>query len=119
MDLKKYTFFTTTGELREETLEVLEERDDRYWVQDYMGARIVSKSEINKAINNPLYESIRVYTTGEKEQAVEIILKEYWKHVDQVDKEYATQKEKMVKNLSILGEHLYEKPMSRTEVIER
>lgn len=98
----KYTFFTSTGELREETMKVLEERDDRFWIQDYIGAKTVSKSEIDKAVNNPLHDSIRVYTTGDKEQAVSIILREYWKHVEKAERAYKTQKTRMNENLAIL-----------------
>lgn len=102
MILNKYTFFTSTGELREEKMEVLDERDDRFWVQDYMGAKIVSKSEIDKAVNNPLSDSIRVYTTEGKQYAASILLKEYWKYVKKIDRDYKIQKDRVVSNLAVL-----------------
>ena len=109
MELKKYTFFTSTGELREEEMDVLEEREDRYWVQDCMGAKIVSKSEIDKAVNNPIFDSIRVYTTGSKQHAASIILKEYWKHVEKAEHAYKTQKAQMNQNLNLLENQLGKK----------
>lgn len=107
MEITKYIFFTSTGELREEPETVLDERDDIFWVEDKCGfIKTVSKKEMDKVINNPLFESIRVYTAGSKEDAVSLILREYWKYAQKIDKDYKVTKERVSKNLSVLEKNM-------------